>query len=140
MPKKVRRAAANKMKNQIEYLESVVAQAEKSLEWMSRPDQDDDYVVCGLGWKAMQERRTEAKHWIECLKKQGYYFDYNQKTGYSAFCKGNKQIPVRTGKWGIFAIIDGKCCSEKKMKTMGYQLCEEILKIDINGNENWEMI
>ena len=128
------------MKNQIEYLEDVIAQAEKSIDWMSRPDQDDDYVICGLYWHATQDRLSDAKHWIECLKKQGYYYDHNQKTGYIAFCRNNEQITARNGKWGIYAIIDGKCYSEKKMKTMGFQLCEETLKVNIDGIENYEMI
>ena len=74
------------------------------------------------------------------LKRQGYYFDHNQKTGYCAFVKENQQIPVRNGKWGIFAIINGKCYSKKGMRSLGYELCEETLRVDINGNETWEMI
>ena len=128
------------MKNQIEYLESVIAHCEDSINWMNRPDQDDDYVVCGQGWHAVQDKRCEAVRHIADLKKQGYYFDHNQKTGHSAYCKDGLEISIRTGQWGDFAVIDGKCVSDKKMKKLGYEKLEETLKIDIDGNETFEMI
>lgn len=128
------------MKNQIEYLESVIAHCEGSINWMNRPDQDDDYVVCGTGWHAVQEKRTDAVRWISDLKNQGFYFDHSKKSGFVSYCKGNEQVSVREGQWGDFAIIDGKCVSNKKMKKLGYEKLEETLKVDLEGNETWEMV
>lgn len=126
--------------NQIEQLKSVIKHCEERIDWMNRPDQDDDYVVCGMGWKAVQEKRSNAARWISDLERQGYYINHDHKTGYTAYCKDNEQIAVRYGKWGMFAIIDGKCYSDKKMRSLGWKLKEETLKVDIDGNESWIMI
>ena len=141
-----------KTDNLILELESKIANYENSLEWMSRPDQDDDYVVCGLGWKAVQDGRIACKRAIESLKEHGRYTkewlgDDDREYPAMAFpislreVDGDKAdeigLEIFCGPYGFYIRKDGKCISTKakKLASIGYEVRNARLVVFADGSE-----